>query len=435
MKTRLICISICLIFLFSSFSIAIDNKVSIDDPLEGGWLEERDGIKILHVSGSNYEMGYQHGYLLKEEAKQNLRAFLDIAWVSFEELLEIWYEMEEYCPQEYIDEMQGIADGGGVTFEEVVAGYMVLVLGDMGCFGISAWGPATADGKLYHTRSFDQPVDIQDPETGIFAHENHILIVRNPDDGYASLIPSIAGGLHGGGGINSEGIAIGQQVCWSKDQTLHGISGIFRTQMVLDYASTAQEAIDILTNERTLGWNYVVSDSKIPIGYAIETTASHYYVGTYDNPTESIIPFWQIDHAVRRTNFFIYPTIAETQRNTYNPSGLLNLIKLVQRKDVFFAIWQSYKIMSMEIEKHWGSMDLESTMNMMKKGYCGNTNFLLYLIFKLAEGTSFNRSWNLWVACPETGDMIVSFADRDQVAQFTAQHYYNLFELLEENPP
>jgi len=28
-----------------------------------GFLEERDGLKILHVKGSAYEMGYQHGVL------------------------------------------------------------------------------------------------------------------------------------------------------------------------------------------------------------------------------------------------------------------------------------------------------------------------------------------------------------------------------------
>ena len=26
--------------------------------LEGGWVEQRDGLTILHVNGSHYQMGY-----------------------------------------------------------------------------------------------------------------------------------------------------------------------------------------------------------------------------------------------------------------------------------------------------------------------------------------------------------------------------------------
>ncbi|HEY1066008.1 MAG TPA: hypothetical protein VGE52_07855, partial [Pirellulales bacterium] len=31
-----------------------------------GWLERVDGLLVLHVEGTPYEMGYQHGRLLKD---------------------------------------------------------------------------------------------------------------------------------------------------------------------------------------------------------------------------------------------------------------------------------------------------------------------------------------------------------------------------------
>ncbi len=405
------------------------------DLLNDGWLEVRDGVKILHLNGSNYEMGFQHGLLLKEEVKQNLRAFLNYSSISFEDLLDIWNVMKDYVPQDYIDEIQGIADGAEVTFEEIAAANMVIIIGDMGCFGISAWGNATKDKKLYHTRSFDQPFNIKDPVTGKYAHENSVLIVRDPDNGYASLSPSIAGTMHGGGGFNEKGIAIGQQVCWSKDYTLHGIPGQFRVQMVLDHASNISDAIEILTTKKDLGWNFIVSDSKTPIGYAVETTANYTYFGTYDNPTEGSYPFWNIDSAVRRTNFFINPDTANTQRKNYNPSGLLSFIKLVLRTDVFFAVWRSYKVVSQGIEKNWGFMDLNNTMTMLRKCYSGKTDLLLRLIVTLAEGTSFNRAWNMWIACPETGDIVVCFASKEKIAFNNPVHYFNFFELLNAIPP
>lgn len=68
------------------------HKESLSRLLQGGWIEERKGITILHVSGSNYEMGFQHGYLLKEKVQENLRAFLSFAQtaISREELLAYW---------------------------------------------------------------------------------------------------------------------------------------------------------------------------------------------------------------------------------------------------------------------------------------------------------------------------------------------------------
>ena len=43
------------------------NNFSSNTLLEGGWLERINGINVVHLNGSFYEMGYQYGYLLKEE--------------------------------------------------------------------------------------------------------------------------------------------------------------------------------------------------------------------------------------------------------------------------------------------------------------------------------------------------------------------------------
>src|SRR5438034_2216358 len=37
-----------------------------------GWLERIDGYPVLHLKGTGYEMGYQHGALLKELVRSNL---------------------------------------------------------------------------------------------------------------------------------------------------------------------------------------------------------------------------------------------------------------------------------------------------------------------------------------------------------------------------
>src|SRR6266542_3417265 len=38
-----------------------------------GFLEEVDGYRVLHVKGTPYEMGYQHGALLRDHVRENAR--------------------------------------------------------------------------------------------------------------------------------------------------------------------------------------------------------------------------------------------------------------------------------------------------------------------------------------------------------------------------
>jgi hypothetical protein len=401
--------------------------------IQKGMCTNQENITILHVNGTHYEMGYQHGYYLRDKVQENLRAFIAYTSYSYEELVEIWNQMKPYVPDEYLEEMQGLADGAEVNATDVAAAYMVIVVGDIGgCFGVSTWGRSTSDGELIHVRSFDQPMDIQDPITGTYVHENAVLVIRNPTDGYASISPSVAGSMHGGGGMNSQAIALGQQVCWSNDYTFHGIPALLRVQMALDHASILDDAVKILTENKTLGWNFIVSDGKLKQGVAVEVTGNHSYIGTYDNPAESNKPFWSLQDTVRRTNFFIDPTIAGTQRESYNPGGFIPFIKLVQRKDIFYAIWRSYKAVSEEFERQQGTLNLTNTMTMFQNTYSGGTDPLLRYIITKAEGTSFNRAWNMWTATPVTGDLLVSYAGKETSAFATQIHTYNLYDLLEQ---
>ena len=58
-------------------------------------------------------------------------------------------------------------------------------------------------------------------------------------------------------------------------------------QIVLDNAASAEEAIELINLNRSLGVNFILSDSNIPCGYAVETTALLTYNGTWDNSIES----------------------------------------------------------------------------------------------------------------------------------------------------
>jgi hypothetical protein len=402
---------------------------------DDGWLEERDGVKILHLNGSNYDMGYQHGILLKNEINANFRAFCN--WISergfsYEQLVEKWNIMEPYLPQCYIDEIKGVADGSGLSIENVSVyniGFYLVV----NCGSFAAWGPATIDGRLYHARSHDFPTKIKDPETGTYLVETQILIVRKPIGFFSSVSPSEAGMVTASDGLNDMAIATGMLSSWTDDETLNGINVGFRMRMVLDTASNITEALNIITSNKTLGYNFIVSDGKIPIGYAVETTANLSYAGIWDNPTESTHPFWKIDYVVRRSNMFINTSTAKTQRKQYNPS-VFPLFSMLFKKNQMSGTsisaagpWVHYTAISKGIGSEWGNLDLNKTMNVLRNIYRGKTDIRYFILHILGGGKT---PYQL-VSCPETGEFVVSFATRNKNAYENPTHYFNLFELLE----
>ena len=431
-------LSTSLVTFPSSGTIGEKNSSSHD-----GWIEDVDGVTVLHLSGSYYDMGFQHGDLLKDKIKQNLRIqinyFEQNNW-SYDKILDAWNESNTYLPQCYKDEMQGMADGSELPFEDIaVLNTIPLIFnhcggGDKSCCEVALWGPITTDGKLYHIRCWDWRLDIEDPEEpGTYFQDMQILIVRDPDEGYASLYPEFAGNIFSWAGINEKGIAIGETSCETDDYSYEGISSAFRMRMVLDTAATGQEAINIMSSNRTDGWNFVISDGNVPEGFAMEQTKNICYVGRWDDPNETIKPFWSVEGLVRRVPFFIHPDTADTERDRYDPSGLLGFISYARGKNGAFGCWYFYKVISQAIEKRAGKLDLDGTMNMVRAIYRGWTDPLFFVLQKIG----FVYSIHQWVACPETGDLAIAFT-KGQVLSFKIRnsvYHFNLFEELAETPP
>ena len=141
------------------------------------------------------------------------------------------------------------------------------------------------------------------------------------------------------------------------------------------------------------------------------------------------VPHWR--ELVIIQAFFLEPTIALTQRDSVNPAGFKSFIQLLQRTSIFYAVWRSYRAISSDLGKKWGTLNLESSMNLIRNGYSGKTDFLLKLIVTLAKGTSFNRAWNIWVADPISGDILICFANNGKISFENPVHHFNMFELFE----
>lgn len=253
-----IIILIILVFFISSFSSLLSQRILFDsDLLSDAFVGMSQGIPIVFVHGDSYQMGYQQGVLLSDDIHMNLRAFDSYAAskVSDESLLSMWNSFKNFVPDEYLLEMQGIADGAHIDFLEIAKAYMIIVWLDLGCISLSCWDETTLDGHMLHARSLDFPLSIRDPVTDEYVHEHQFILIRDPDGRHKTFSPTVAGTPNFGGGISEAKIAIGNQVCQSKDNSFNGTMIQFRIQQALEYANTIDEAISYLVHNRTAGWN------------------------------------------------------------------------------------------------------------------------------------------------------------------------------------
>ena len=434
---------ILLIMLLSQsaiFAVGNNKQILSDENLEldildKGFIDEKDGVTFVYLNGSNYEMGYQHGFLLKEKILQNYRAFLNFAEEFYEyekqDFIDLWYNISKYIPQQYKEEMKGVSDALNMPFIDIAIGTVMTFF--VHCSGITAWGPATLDGRLYYTRSLDFPLIIQDPISEKYIQENAVIFIRKPDNGYMSFDPSYAGFIGCFDGVNEKGVAI--QVLTSKsDDEYYGNPAVIRIRMILDNAESADEALEILNDNMTCGWNFILADWKEPIGYAIEQTHNISYVGQWDSQGEKNYPFYSIPYVLRRSNLFVNPETSETQRDNFNPR-FMPIISIINGRNLLpsgfpsYMFWAAYQALSNGIYGIWGEINLVNSMEMIRNYYNGHGHIVYYLMKLIG----FGGNLQLWVCCPETGDLLISFADKLNNANKEPIHNFNIYSLMNEH--
>ncbi len=237
-----------------------------------GFLERVDGQLILHLKGSYYEIGYQHGKLLKTQVVQNMKNLADNETEKGQTMEYKMYKMLRggmhtrllpHIPKKFIEEMHGIADGAEMEYEDVLAGNLFPEA--FHCSGAAFMGKASHDGSLYHVRILDFMVD-----AGL--QDNAVLSIVEPEGAYAFMNVGYAGFMGSVTGMNEKQITIGEmggggQGHWD------GLPMSLLLRDTLERASTLQEAMDIYKNTpRTCEYFYVISDAKIPDARGVYAT-------------------------------------------------------------------------------------------------------------------------------------------------------------------
>lgn len=230
-----------------------------------GWLETIDGYPVLHLKGTPYERGYQHGVLLKEQLRANLHTLLEVKGnqtlaqvgplkVKPRAAIEMIIPIQEpYVPPKYFEELRGLAAGAELPYEEVRVANFIPEL--FHCSGFALLPEATADGKLYHGRVLDYATD-----WGL--QEHAVLMIVEPDDGIPFVNVTYAGFIGCVTGMNAQHVSIGEMGGGGLGHW-KGIPMSFLVREALELGTDLDAAIAVFRdNPRTCQYFYVIADAK-----------------------------------------------------------------------------------------------------------------------------------------------------------------------------
>lgn len=219
--------------------------------------ETRGRYTVVWLQGTPYEMGFQHGQLLKDELRQGVEEveknlLLKGMFVLAKDLGLVQLALDNSYP-EMIEECEGLRDGLGdvgwtmdhcmvLNFGDVLTEFMRFGMPEAedlapGCTQLAASGPATKDGRLYHGRVLDwSKID--------FIVDYPVIFVRRPAGGIPHAVIGFPGNLSPYQGINAEGIAVASNEVHPLDSTVNDRKGRSHVQMVSQILTRARSLSD-----------------------------------------------------------------------------------------------------------------------------------------------------------------------------------------------
>ncbi len=213
---------------------------------------------LIEVSGSSYEMGYQHGAQAADLVKRYILWIEKLTGKSRALLCEnamAFLPLMKALSPSYTEEVRGLADGAGISFEEAMlcqARAEAARSTEGGCSAFAVTGSATAD----HQPLAGQNTDMQ-PE---FADVAILLRVKPTDGRPRALMLTFAGQL-GYAGMNQHGLAQFANGLYDYQWRL-GLPHYPLKRVMLE-KQTVEECVELLNRYRPCSAaNVVLCDSR-----------------------------------------------------------------------------------------------------------------------------------------------------------------------------
>jgi len=321
------------------------------------WMESRDRLNILHLKGTPYEIGYQHGILLKEEVdKGAARFYADIIYKGREMPFsaKIWFlrkylEWNVYVPREksqppsILEELKGISDGSGVPFDiifkanhhtavimvlrpafvkEKIEAFDKIGIDISACSTFASTGKATAGGKTIVGRNTDYSGFVLWPEY-------QSLFFIQPLEGFAHVKIGTAGVVMWNPGMNSEGIVVSPHYMPYDDCDAEGWGIASFTDEILKKASKLKEAENIFhNNPRGISGGFVIISGKEKDAFAAEVSTGEATIRRMENK-KIVMTNMAVSEKKRKIDFTVQYSTVEHVPGRYR--------RLMQLQDMFYG--------------------------------------------------------------------------------------------------
>jgi isopenicillin-N N-acyltransferase like protein len=233
------------------------------------WLGRRDGLRVLYLAGTPFEMGYANGVLTQDLIHRQERVVLELfrkaapsRWTRFLLEVVIVYKnrhLREFVTPAHQMEMLGLCAGCpdahpelGPYFNRILnfhgaqdISYMLMnsPLLHWGCTAFGAWGSRTRDGHLLTGRNFDW-------EAAPVFDEDRIMILCEPDEGIPFVSLGWAGLAGCVSGLNREGVSVTVNGAPSRLPQDVGTPTCLVARDVLQHARSLDEATAIIREGR-----------------------------------------------------------------------------------------------------------------------------------------------------------------------------------------
>ncbi|MCR4577885.1 MAG: C45 family peptidase [Clostridiales bacterium] len=174
-------------------------------------------IPEITLSGSPYEIGFKHGKELKPQVWVSLETYRErylrqrqLSWEDAKRLSLRFLPAFEGENERFIEEMRGIADGAGLTFEDILAINLrseILYTGLVNafkqeadeCTALAILPPRTARGQVIAGQSWDFTLRQKDASA---------IVRYRQGNGRSDMLVFLEAGMLGGKGVNRDGICL-----------------------------------------------------------------------------------------------------------------------------------------------------------------------------------------------------------------------------------
>ncbi len=360
-------------------------EVRLLDQEGAGKLYQVGAQLVCVMEGTPDEMGFQHGRLMGARmARGATKGLLQKAvWgkgYSKEYVKAQCERMERHIPAECIAEMKGIVKGlkaagvAEISYEDIrlidTQGEILHYPPGAGpqCSNFACWGRWTPDGRLLHGRNLDWTISEN-------SQDYAVILVWRPKGGIPFMMVTWAGAVGGVSGMNAEGITIGEMTDLSTSITYDGMPLFILMRHVLEKSSDLATAVGIVEKgPRTIGWNFVIGDGKIPDARALDTDATTCEVFAPMDEKENVGDLHSpLPDAVRRTNHPVCMDHLLKLAQAIGPRMGLKIESMDQLKAAlpFFKMqntYQRYVWLGKQIQAHPKGIDVKEALQLLSNG-------------------------------------------------------------------